>query len=162
MKKRKRYQLTEQQLKTVIKVIPESYGDYPAGVTDANFDRLSGGDRDMYDYISDVDYEPKSGDIIFSVESYQGQTFEKRIWSGDDPFVEIIERELPKYGYNLQENPEWDILNVTMNGRYVVFTISDYGKGVYQVPIHTDSLLDILPEMEDDEEHRYQEPPDDY
>jgi hypothetical protein len=158
MKKRKRYQMTEGQLKSVIKVIPENY---PAGVTGYNIG-LSGADRDVYDYISGVDYDKQTGDVVFTVESDQGQTFYKRIWSGDDKFINIMERELPKYDYDLQENPEWDIKNVTMNNRYIIFTISDYGAGEYTVPIHMDYFMDILPEMEGDEEQLYQNSEPDY
>ena len=51
MTKHRRYQLTEKQLAPVIRYINENSGSYPAGVTDYNFDRLSGADRDGYESI---------------------------------------------------------------------------------------------------------------
>lgn len=159
MKKRKRYQLTENQLKSVVKVIPENY---PLGVSDSNIDKLSGADRDRYDYISDVEYDKESGDIIFYVETYNGQTVTKRMWSGDDNFMAVIERELPKYGYDLQKNPEWSIEGVKMNGRVIVFTVSDYGALKVDVPIPSDYFIDIMPEIDSDEGYQYQEPADEY
>jgi hypothetical protein len=152
MKKCKRYQLTEGQLKTVIKVIPENY---PAGVTDSNFDSLSGADRDSYDYISDVKLN-KDGDLVFTVETQNGQTVIKNLWVGDDAVILPIERELPKYGYNVEQKPEWNIENVTINNHYVIFDISDYGSQRVRVPIDMASVIEWLPDIDREEEHSYQ------
>jgi hypothetical protein len=152
MKKRKRYQLTEGQLKTVIKVIPENY---PAGVTDANFDRLSGYDRDTYETITDVEYNSGDGDITFYVESEHGQSFSKKIWSGDDNFINMLQRYLGDK-YPLQEG--WDIKKAHVDKGSVVFEVylGDEDNRTVIVPIDGESIIEILPEMESGEEHSYQ------
>ena len=97
MTKHSRYLLTERQLSPVIRYINENY---PAGINDFNFDRMSGADRPSYDKIQDVTLKP-DGSLILDIATDNGCTVEKMVWLGSNHIIKSIESALPKYGYNI-------------------------------------------------------------
>ena len=147
MSKRKRYQLREEQLKDVVQFISENY---PAGVGDWNIDQLSGGDYDDYDYIDEVDYDTKTGDLVFDISTTHGGSLERKIWAGDTNFIVAVETELKKQGHDLEEIDEWDIINAQTKDSNVIITVGDYKGNLYHIPIHKSEIFEWLPEVGDD------------
>lgn len=156
MRKSKRYKLTEGQVKSTVRFISENY---PTGVGDHNIDQISGA-YGGYSYIEDVKYDTNMGDLQFDVVTDGGKTVTKTIWAGDDKLILPVEKELQKQGYNLEEEPEWDLVNVSLNNHHVIFIIADYKGKTYTVPIQSSTVLEWIPEMEEDD--YYDEPPNDW
>jgi len=144
MAKHNRYFLTERQLAPVIRYINENY---PAGINDFNFDRLSGADRPSYDRIQDVTLKP-DGSLIIDIATDNGRTVEKEVWLGEDNIIKTIEAALPKYGYNLARFPEWEVINANISNGYLILDIGGDGR-THQVAIDGQAVIQWVPELAD-------------
>lgn len=142
MAKHNRYLLTERQLSPVIRYINENY---PAGINDFNFDRMSGADRPSYDKIRDVTLKP-DGSLIIDIATDNGRTVEKVVWLGEDTIIKSIESVLPKYGYNVARFPEWEVINAAVSGGHIILDIGGDGH-THQVAISEDEVMRWLPEL---------------
>lgn len=146
MAKHNRYLLTERQLSPVIRYINENY---PAGINDFNFDRMSGADRPSYDKIQDATLK-SDGSLILDIATDQGGTVEKVLWLGDDNIINTIESLLPKYGYNVAQFPEWEVINASISNGYVILDIGGDGH-THQVAIGEYEVMKWLPELASDD-----------
>jgi hypothetical protein len=144
MAKHNRYLLTERQLSPVIRYINENY---PAGINDFNFDRMSGADRPSYDKIQDVTLKP-DGSLIIDIATDNGRSVEKVVWLGEDNIIKTIEAALPKYGYDVTRFPEWEVINATVSNGYIILDIGGDGH-THQVAIGEHDVMQWVPELAD-------------
>ena len=157
MTKRKRYQLTEEQLQPVIRFINENY---PAGVTDHNIDRLSGADGDSYSNITGVRFDAKDYDLLLDVETEQGQMLTKKLYAASDEVITKVNEELGKLGGD--PNGEWEIQSAEIKQHHLILNIVENGR-LYPIAIHTDYVLSWLPELDSDESHpTFERDPDEF
>jgi hypothetical protein len=157
MTKRKRYQLTEEQLQPVIRFINENY---PAGVNDYNIDKLSGADGDSYSTITGVRFDAKDYDLLIDVETEQGQMVTKKLYAASDDIITKVNEELSKMGGD--PNGEWEIQSADVKQNHLILNVAEKGK-VYPIAIHNEYVLSWLPELNSDEEHPTSEPdPDEF
>ena len=155
MSTHKRYRLTEAQLKPVIRYIDENY---PAGINDFNFDELSGANRHSYERIQDVTLEP-DGKLLVSIETDKGASVEKEVWMGDDKVINVIQQLLPKYGYDIKQFPEWEVINASYRTGFVVLDVIGDGKS-HQISVSENDVIKWLPEISDYDVADREEDPD--
>ena len=152
MTKRRRYQMTENQLQPVIRYINENY---PAGVADYNIDSLSGADKDGYSSVTGVRFDPQDYDLIFDVETDGGQMLTKKVYAADDKVIMKVGEELKKLGGD--PNGEWEIQSAEIRQHQLILNVADNGQ-LYPIPIHTDYVLSWLPDIDSEEPHSTFEP----
>lgn len=153
MEKHRRYQLTERQLAPVIRYINENY---PDGVTDRNFDRLSGANTDQYETIFSVRYDHKTDDLYFEVETQNGQMLTKRL-QNTNALYQTIDKELTTLG--LPEGSEWEILTAGIKNHHLILNLA-VNQQQHQVNIPTDYVITWLEEMNDEDFHPSEPDPD--
>ena len=153
---KKRYQITETQLPPVVRYIHENY---PLGVTDYNIDDLTGANRSSYDNIEDVTLTP-DGSLIFDVITDTNDNLSKEVWLGETPPIESIEAALKKYGYNLDDSPEWEVTNAVMGEGSITLDVTVNNR-LHQISIGISEVLNWLPELSDDE-LAHEPDPDEY
>lgn len=157
MKKSKRYRLTEEQLKPVIRFINEDSPYYPAGVTDSNFDRLSGANEDEYTAIIDVENDVENGDLVLTVKTQHGQKMTKRLSIADNNFILQMDEELRGIGVN--PDTEWEIESAEIRGHELVLAVM-VNNQEYPVTMSSGFILELLPVAESEDYDDYDSEPD--
>ncbi len=149
MTKHRRYQLTEQQLKPVIRAIKEGYEDRG---------------EDFYNRVVGVSFDSEQYELVFDVETDQRHVLTKRVDIATDPMIQRIETALAAENYNLSDEPEWEVIDAQIREQYLVIVVSPMGeKETYQPKFDLREVIEWLPEMSWEERYPINEPdPDEY